>query len=987
MMLSTRSGQPGTHRLAGLLIFTCLTGLLAPSAAPAQGADAGCCLNSTPPITRHPINLDSYPQNFSLVQSPDGEVFIGNYAGVGQFDGKQWDLVGLPNGDVARSLAVDARGRVYVGGINLFGHLERDATGELQFTDLSAGLGKSLPEGSLGSVRTTLIHENGVYFRASQHIIRFEPRSGSLTLWQTPTQFLALGLWRDQLVAHEEGRGLIQLFADAERHPLPGTETLPDISFGLIELPDGRLLPLGGDRWQVYDGQQLLPLPVPHNMPAMREIRAATHLSAHEIALTTSTGRLLIYRPETQKLRTIQLGSENLHSVIRSQDGGVLTASNNTLFHLPWPSHIGAINESDGLRGSIWALTRWGDRWIGVTDAGFQELRNRDDGVDIRPLDWTDAEAWGLLPWTEDSALLAAGGGVWWMAGDRLEPVLPTEPITKHLMRSRHDPSVVLVGTFNGLQLLRYGGGKWTLLLTIPGLDVTQMHEASATELWVGTETDAIHRIRLEGDLRSVQSRERLGIEHGLTLNRTGGAYVFGDADGGWLATTEAGIYRWNGSRFEPVELGGLDALRDPGELLRLRHGPDGTRWAFSYKNIYRYDKLTDAWQRERIDTVQHGAIDHVAFETDGTALFSAGRAIIQVHPQPAHTKIPQTPLQLRSIEHISDSGHTVRLQHDASLEFPHGSFALRFRYSVPDIVAPDLAEFRLKMTGSESWSRDWSPRGTITLFDLNPGTYQLQVEGRNSHGYVSAAPVLAVTVRPPWYATAYAKLGWILLGMAAVMIAVSLTTRLRTRRLNDLRQQLQKLVEARTEELANANAKLHALAHSDALTETANRRRLNEYLEDAWHHASIAGEPLSLLAIDVDNFKQFNDQNGHLAGDDMLIALVRAVEKELGDTRHLLARFGGDEFIVVLPNCGLHAAMKAAERVRAAAEATPHATTTTIGVASSVPAANDGSSIEDLTRAADIALYAAKSAGKNCVRNADESDINCDEVEFRRWA
>lgn len=984
MISVTRSGQPSTYRLAGFF-HVLLTGLLASSPALAQSADTSCCLRSTPPITRHAIELDSYPQNFSLVQSPEGDVYVGNYSGVAQFDGKQWDLVELPNGDVARSLATDARGRVYVGGINLFGHLDRDGTGQLQFTDLSAGLGKSFPDGSLGSVRTTLIHGNSVYFRASQHIIRFDPRSGSLTLWQTPSQFLALGIWQDQLVAHEEGRGLIQLFADAERRHLAGTEALPDISFGLIELPDGRLLSIGGDRWQAYDGQQLQALQVPDNMPAMREIRAATRLSEREIALTTSTGRLLIFEPDTQQLRILQLGSENLHSVIRSQDGGVLTASNNTLFHLPWPSHIGSINEADGLRGSIWAMHRWGDRWIGITDAGFQQLRNRADGIEILPLDWTDTEAWSLLPWTDTGALLAAGGGVWWMEGDRIDAVLPTEPITKHLKRSRHDPSVALVGTFSGLQLLRYIDGQWTPLLTIPGLDVAQMHEASATELWVGTETDAIHRIRLKPDLRSVQSRERLGAEHGLTLNRSGGAYVFSDNTDGWLATTEAGIYRWNGRRFVATELDGLSTLRDPRELLRLQSGPEGTQWAFSYKNIYRHDG--DIWHRERIDTIQHGAIDHVAFESDGTALFSAGRTVIQVQPRPTASTPPPTQLQLRAIEHISDSGHTVRLRHDAPLEFPHGNFALRFRYSVPDVVAPEQAEFRLQMTGSEDWSRDWSPRGTITLFDLNPGTYQLKVEGRNSHGHISEAPTLVVSVRPPWYATAAAKLGWILLGMAVVMIAVSLMTRLRTRRLDALRQQLQQLVEARTTELASANAKLHALAHSDALTETANRRRLNEYLEDAWHHASVAGEPLSLLAIDVDNFKQFNDQNGHLAGDDMLVALVRAVEKELGDTRHLLARFGGDEFIVVLPNCGLHAAMNTAERVRAAAEATPNATTTTIGVASSVPAANDGSSIEDLTRAADIALYAAKSAGKNCVRNADESDINCDEVEFRRWA
>lgn len=983
MKLDPPAGRSAMRRPTWALSLLAFAWPLLPSAA---SAAEDCCLRATPPVTRHAIKLDSYPQNFALAQGPDGQVYVGNHDGLGRFDGRSWELLALPNGDVARSLAVDPRGRVYLGGVNLFGYVEADASGQLRYTDLSVRLAAQIPLSALGSVRDTLIHAGDVYFRADQHLIRYQPRSETLSLWHSDSSFLALGVWQGQLIAHEQGHGLSQLLPDARRRPLAGTEGLPDSSYGLLEMPDGRLLPIGGDRWLVYDGQALQPLATPQGMPPPSQVRAAARLADGEVVLTTSTGTLHLFKPGSADLRSFSLGSENLHSVIPARDGGVLTASNDTLYHLPWPTHIGSIGEAEGLRGSIWGLHRWNQRWIGITDAGFQQLRATRDGIDIQPLNWTDAEAWAFLPWDQDSALLAAGGAVLWRHAGQNQTVVPANPIAKHLKRSKFDPELALVGTFNGLKLLRREGADWNLLLTIPDLDVVQMYEASPQELWVGTATDAIHRIRLSEDRRQILDRTRLGAEHGLKLNRTGGANLFEDGQGGWLVTTETALYRWNGEGFVETDLDGLGQVREPNELLRLKTGPDGGRWAFSYKNIYRYDQGRQAWQQEPISTIEHGAIDHVAFEADGTALFSAGRRIIQIGAQAVDRSPPVTALQLRGIDHISDSGHVTHLNHDARLEFSHGGFAIRFRFAVPDIGNPAQVGFQLQVTGAENWQRDWSPSGTIALFDLNPGEYRLEVKGRDSQGNITTLPPFLVTVRPPWYASTGAILGWVILGLAGLMLAVNLLTQLRTRRINGLRARLQALVDARTEELAKANAQLHSLAHCDTLTGTANRRRLNEYLEDAWQHAAESGRPLSLLAIDVDNFKQFNDHHGHLAGDDMLVAMVQAIEGELAAERSLLARFGGDEFIVVLPDADQATAVAVAERIRRATERTAFSTTTTIGVASGTPAADDGQYIEDLTRAADMALYAAKSAGKNCVRTTDGL-VDSDEVEFRRWA
>lgn len=951
--------------------------------APVSAAD--CCLQATPPIARYKVELDSYPQNFALQQAPDGKVYIGNHGGLGTFDGSRWSLSELPNYDVVRALAVAPNGRVYVGGQGLIGYFTPDSRGQLNYTDLTSRLSDQLPADELGSVRAVLLHEGRVYFRSRRHLVRFHEADARIRAWSTPTAFLSMGIWRGQLVAHERGRGLVMLGEEARPRLLPDSASL-QASSSLIALDDQRLMIIGAQRWLVYDGVGLQSLAVPEDMPSAQQIRSAARLSESEVVLASSMGAIHIFEPDSGALRSIQLTPENLNSVARGRDGAILAASNDELFHLRWPSGIGSIGEDEGLRGSLWALQRWGDRWIGVTDAGFQELIREEVGVRVEPLNWTHEDAWAVLPWDEQRALLAAGGAIWWKDGQIMREVLPPEPKAKLLVRSPHDPNLVFVATFDGLHVLRFEQGQWRRLNTITGPNVGQIQAISREELWLGTVNDGIQRLRFSEDFQTLEAQQRFGADDGLKLDPTGGASIFADGAGGWVVSTEHAFYRVQDGAFEATDLDGLAQLRDAGEPVNLAVGPDGTRWAFSYKHIYRFDSEAQRWIRESTGQIRHGAIDHVAFEDDASALFSAGRKIIKVQATPPERVHPPTPIQLRSIQHISDSGHRVLLDHGSKLSFPHGGFSLSIRYSIPDIGDPGAVKYRAVMSGGEVWDQGWSTNGGLALFDLNAGTYVLQVQGRDSQGNISSLPPIPVEVRPPWYGTTWVRAGGLLIFLGLVIVCVWLFTNLRTRRINRLRQRLQRLVQKRTDELAQANAQLHALAHRDPLTNAANRRRLNEYLQDAWQHAQQTNSALSLLAIDVDNFKSYNDQHGHMAGDQMLISVVGAIEAAMQHKAGLLARFGGDEFIVVLPGTSLEEASDIADEACRQVEAGEYASTVTIGVACAWPDEDEYSSTDALTRAADVALYAAKRAGKNCVRRADQVE-DADAVEFRRWA
>ncbi|HVP38190.1 MAG TPA: sensor domain-containing diguanylate cyclase [Candidatus Saccharimonadales bacterium] len=159
-------------------------------------------------------------------------------------------------------------------------------------------------------------------------------------------------------------------------------------------------------------------------------------------------------------------------------------------------------------------------------------------------------------------------------------------------------------------------------------------------------------------------------------------------------------------------------------------------------------------------------------------------------------------------------------------------------------------------------------------------------------------------------------------------------------------------------------------MAVTDDLTSVYNRRYFQERLQQQAQLSERYLHPYSLVFIDIDHFKQFNDAHGHAAGDQVLAELGRLL-KRWARTSDVVVRYGGDEFVVLLPHTDLDGALLAAERLRSSIEAHPfprrRRITVSLGVAS-YP--RDGKAREDLVHKADQALYLAKRSGRNCIQS-----------------
>lgn len=194
---------------------------------------------------------------------------------------------------------------------------------------------------------------------------------------------------------------------------------------------------------------------------------------------------------------------------------------------------------------------------------------------------------------------------------------------------------------------------------------------------------------------------------------------------------------------------------------------------------------------------------------------------------------------------------------------------------------------------------------------------------------------------------------------------------------------EMQKKLFSVTESLSETNQKLLLTASTDPLTGAKNRLHMDENIEREWFRCMRYKMELSIVVIDVDNFKTLNDEKGHQTGDDCLIEIVKIINKHLNRTTDILFRYGGDEFIVMLPDTDENYSFKIAEKIRANIEKintqydmpVSVKISASIGIATYIP--DEKLSADKLLSFADNALYKAKEKGRNCVISAQISNSN----------
>lgn len=469
--------------------------------------------------------------------------------------------------------------------------------------------------------------------------------------------------------------------------------------------------------------------------------------------------------------------------------------------------------------------------------------------------------------------------------------------------------------------------GSWKNFTRADGLSNTEVLSLGAGpsgSVWVG--------YRFGGGIDRVNSQVGgVAIEKGVQRRGSDGLIYFLDFDhtGRLWAGTERGVDVWDGTRWGHYDTS--DGLAwDDCNLNAFAEGPDGTIWIGTSGGLSRFKP-----------------VPHHALDAPLTVVF---------------TRLANEKRDVSELRNPS---------------FGSQANSLIARFSALNVSSQNEVIFRYRLIGATSnWTE--SAQQELQFANLAPGAYRLEVDARVSDGAWSGnVAEFPFRILTPWYST------WWFISLC-ILVPLSAAAGVFVLRFLDVRKresELRQEVAKKTADLQRANDELSVLSSTDPLTGLANKRVFDRALDRECARVQRMNSVASLLSIDADHFKALNDTEGHLKGDEYLIALSAELARLCRRKLDLAARCGGEEFAMILPLTDPADAKRIAESVRQAIAglnlphpASPVAPYLTVSVGVATATRESYCTREALLAAADRALYAAKRAGRNrvCVSNRD---------------
>ncbi len=640
---------------------------------------------------------------------------------------------------------------------------------------------------------------------------------------------------------------------------------------------------------------------------------------------------------------------------------------------------IQTLTMREGLPGDfVWSVLRdrAGNLWVGTENAGVARI-GQDGTTRFGVAEGFEGAARALLERADGALWIAGDRGLFVLSGGRARPY----PLAGHsgdlLQALAEDRSGTLwIGTVSD-GLLALTDGKLRSFSTADGLvsdSVTALLPLRDGTLWVGT-VGGLNRRAPDGRWSALTTRDGLPGKYVTAL--------FEGAKGDLWAATRGGLARIRNGRV--ASLTSAHGLFDDA-LMSALPGDDGWIWMGSNRGIFA-SPLAEieallAGRRSRVSSRAFGLEDGLRSvevnhsgtssfkDTDGRLWFATRVGVAMVSPAREQRNPLPPPVK---IEEILADGRTLPAQGPWLL--PARTRRLDFHYTALSFASVPGTVLRHRLEGFDP---DWvaaEPNRAASYTSLPHGRYRFRVIAANSDGvWNQEGASVEFEIERRFYETIWFRA----LIVLVFVILGPLFYYARVRTLRRRQAELERLVAERTAEVAAANARLEQLAREDSLTGVANRRMLDEMLDEECRRAVRQQAPLAMLLIDVDLFKDFNDGQGHPAGDACLKAIATAVAQTCRRAGEFVARYGGEEFAVLLPGASAADARATAEKVRISAEALgivhPASTvagvvTVSIGVAWAAPGSRRTAA--RLLHTADQALYRAKQNGRNRVESA----------------
>ncbi|SNY57667.1 diguanylate cyclase (GGDEF) domain-containing protein [Arsukibacterium tuosuense] len=909
--------------------------------------------------------VDGLPHNTvnAIAQTPDGYLWFATWEGVARFNGRRFDIfersavTGLPDSGI-RTLSVAQNGDLLVagsrGGIaRVNGHQWQsypplgvlinkalvDSQQRLWLATEGEGVVMQTPNGS----RRQFTEDNGLPANAANSV--FEDSKGRI--WVGTRAGLAV-IDPDLVL----------------RHPFPEQITSP--VFALAANAQQQLL-IGTERglFLLNEQQQLTQL--------LADVPVATLLPEASGVLwigTVDRGLLRLYNNTVEQLSIEQgLPNNRVLALLRDKERSLWVGTNGGIFRLrdaPFTTYTSEQGLADNYVRTV--MSDQADCVYVGSSRGLDQICN---GI-IRNIDlsshakgqsvlslamgqqqslWIGTYTDGLLHYA-DGKVIAHYSSEDGLAANEVRAILP-----------RADGSV-LVGTAQGLSLIRDGQITTPVeAVALPSPFIMALHQTDDGRVFIGS-----------GAGVSVWQNDRVTQLDFSVLDQA--EYAFGfveDPAAGilWM-TTDRGLVAFDLAT-EQLALIGRSHGMPFDKLFQLVIDEQQHFWISTNRGVLRLgrEQALDVvyGRRDQINYELFGESDGMAsaqanggsspaasLHNDGSVWVATSVGASKV--QPARLSSFSAVIPPVVLEKLVADGKHYSLQQ--SVKLAAGTSRIELEYAGLGYIMPHRIQYRTMLEGFE---QDWVARGTqanVQYTNLAPGHYTFNVAASYPDGgWSPVAATISFSIAPHlWQRPLFQAL--VILFLVALVIAI---VRWRLASLKRSELKLKRQVAEKTAELA-------ALARLDSLTGLANRRAFDEAMQHELKRAKRQQEPLCLALLDIDHFKQVNDNWSHSVGDEVLKRVAATLQQHCRDIDSL-ARWGGEEFVILLPDTSLPLAQEVCDRLRQRVADTcftdivPDLTVTlSIGLAT-LQVKDDG---KQLLIDADRALYQAKNSGRNTV-------------------
>ena len=926
----------------------------------------------------------------AIAQTRDGYLWLGTKGGLVRFDGARFDVFDRISTPAIRcndimALREDGAGRLWIG--TLCGGLVQYSAGK--FTSFTSKDG--LPSDFVGALETD--RDGSLWIGTAAGLTRFS--NGSFTTYTT----------RDGL----PGNAVSSLQTDGQGNLWIGTRA------GLCLFRDGK--------FTAYETGAESP---ENNVPALLEDQAGQLWVGTGRGLSLlKNGRLIHFADSPKLVRALwqdrkgnlwvgttgrglfRLNGEKfiphdtqdgrspdfIGAIYEDREGNLWLGTYGSGLSRLKPAVFHAYTTRDGLSHNfVFSLTgdRAGDLWLGTYGGGLNKFSNgrftaytTRDGLSSNIVRVVCEDRAGNL-WAG-----TYGGGLNRLRDGRITVYTRQDGLADNNIYALYEDRSgnLWIGTDHGLS--RWDGRafkNWTKSDGLPHDIIRAVYEDRSGGLWLGTYGGGLTRLK-DGKFTVWNSSNGFPDDFIVSLDED-------EAGNLWVVTYGSGVVRFDSSdRF--ISLTTRDGLFD-NLVYQVLDDHRGRLWMSCNRGIFYV-------RRQDVDDLAAGRIrtlNSVVYSTgdglkttecnggnqpaawrarDGSLWFPTIAGAARLEPQRLDASFPPPPVV---IERLVAGEQALAAQ--SGLTLAPGQNRIEFQYTALSFRAPEKSLFRYRLEG---FDREWINAGTrrsAYYTNLPPGRFTFRVMVCNENGqWNERGAALRFSIKPHFYQTGI----FILLCLGGLALLLAACYGLRLRQMKRREQELMTLVSERTRQLEEVNQTLHQLSVQDGLTGIANRRRFDEFIDSEWKRAARAGVPLSLMLIDIDFFKAYNDALGHQQGDDCLRRVAAVLAGSFKRASDLVARYGGEEFVVVCYDQDHQEALRLAETLcaRVADLHLPHPAspvmpyvTISAGVATEVPAISGAPGT--LVIEADGALYRAKHAGRNQVRSSlpDYQEFPC---------